>query len=262
MPPKQPSPLETDLYPPIKAFLEGQGYAVKGEVNGCDVVAVRAKEPPVIVELKQRFSLDLVLQAVERQALSDAVYVAVPDAGGMAATVNRKRRAVLKLCRRLGLGLLVVTPGRDDALAVEPRLDPAPYKPRQDKARRRRLLREFAHRVGDPTQGGGNGRAVMTAYRQDALRCADRLAAEGLMKPSKLRDATGVWRAARILRDDVYGWFDHPAKGLYALSPKGAAALEAFADTVLALREGAGHFLENQASPGGQDMTSSTSKIP
>jgi hypothetical protein len=251
-----PSRRETDLYPPIKAFLEGQGYAVKGEVQGCDVVAVRGAEPPVIVELKQRFSLDLVLQAVERQALSDAVYVAVPDAGGAAATVNRKRRAVHKLCRRLGLGLLVVSPGRDDALAVEPRLDPAPYRPRQNKARRTRLLREFAHRVGDPTAGGGNGKIVMTAYRQDALRCADALAAAAEpLKPARVRDATGVQRAAGILRRDVYGWFDRPAHGLYALSPKGQAALAAFADVVVALRgtarrDGAGQAPENQASPG------------
>jgi len=33
--------LETDLYPPVKAFLEGQGYDVKGEVQDCDVVAIR-----------------------------------------------------------------------------------------------------------------------------------------------------------------------------------------------------------------------------
>ena len=42
---------EDALYPPVKAFLEAQGYAVKGEVNGCDVVAIRDREPPVIVEL-------------------------------------------------------------------------------------------------------------------------------------------------------------------------------------------------------------------
>lgn len=231
-----PTRRETDLYPPIKAFLEGQGYAVKGEVQGCDVVAVRGEEPPVIVELKQRFSLDLVLQAIERLAMTDAVYVAVPDAGGAAATVNRKRRVVHKLCRRLGLGLLVVRAGQSDALAVEPRLDPAPYQPRQNKAKRGRLLREFAHRVGDPNDGGSTRRIVMTAYRQDALRCADLLAAQGPLKPSKVRDATGVERAAGILRRDVYGWFDRPEKGLYRLSPKGAAALESFADVVAALR--------------------------
>ena len=46
-------PLESDLYAPVKALLEGQGYVVKGEVRGCDVVAVRGREPPVIVELKR-----------------------------------------------------------------------------------------------------------------------------------------------------------------------------------------------------------------
>ncbi len=53
---------EYALYPPVKAFLEAQGYEVKGEVNGCDLVAVRAEEPPVIVELKTAFSLPLVFQ--------------------------------------------------------------------------------------------------------------------------------------------------------------------------------------------------------
>ena len=32
---------ESDLYKPIKVFLEKQGYEVKGEVRGCDVVAVK-----------------------------------------------------------------------------------------------------------------------------------------------------------------------------------------------------------------------------
>ena len=64
-------PLESDLYAPVKALLEGQGYVVKGEVRGCDVVAVRAGEPPVIVELKRTFGLGLVLQGIDRLAASD-----------------------------------------------------------------------------------------------------------------------------------------------------------------------------------------------
>jgi hypothetical protein len=65
--------LESDLNAPVKALLEGQGYSVKGEVRGCDVVAVRGDDPPVIVELKRTFGIALVLQAVDRLALSDAV---------------------------------------------------------------------------------------------------------------------------------------------------------------------------------------------
>jgi hypothetical protein len=41
---------ESDLYAPVKAFLERQGYAVKAEIDGSDVVAKRGGEPPIVVE--------------------------------------------------------------------------------------------------------------------------------------------------------------------------------------------------------------------
>ena len=72
---------ETDLYLPVKAFLEGQGYAVKGEIDGCDLVAVRGEEDPVVVELKRSFSLELVFQAIDRLKLSDKVYLAFAKVG-------------------------------------------------------------------------------------------------------------------------------------------------------------------------------------
>ena len=59
---------ETSLYAPVKQFLEGQGYVVKGEVGAVDVMACRGDEPPVLVELKTSFSLSLFHQAIERQA--------------------------------------------------------------------------------------------------------------------------------------------------------------------------------------------------
>ena len=46
---------ETELYAPVKAFLEAQGYEVKAEIKGCDVVAIRGEEAPLIVELKPAF---------------------------------------------------------------------------------------------------------------------------------------------------------------------------------------------------------------
>ncbi|MCB1331644.1 MAG: hypothetical protein KDK28_20250, partial [Maritimibacter sp.] len=68
---------ETDLYAPVKAHLEAAGYEVKAEVGPADVVGV-AGDAVVVVELKAGFSLKLLQQAVARQAVSDAVYVAVP----------------------------------------------------------------------------------------------------------------------------------------------------------------------------------------
>ena len=73
---------ETALYVPVKQLLEGQGYEVKGEVGAADIVAVRDREDPVIVELKTSFSLTLYHQAIDRQHITDAVYIAVPKGSG------------------------------------------------------------------------------------------------------------------------------------------------------------------------------------
>lgn len=221
---KLPAP-ETALYLPVKRFLEAQGYQVKSEVRDCDVVAVRGDEPPLIVELKTAFSLQLLLQGVDRQAMSDAVYLA------FGPPKRRAQSDILKLCKRLGLGVLVVTGD-----FVEPLADPVPYQPRKNTRRTTLLLKEFAHRVGDPNVGGSTRRPRMTAYRQDALRLVAHLSAQGASKVAALRLETGVTRAAGILQDDVYGWFLRESRGVYALSPKGMAALETFAEVLVALR--------------------------
>ena len=41
---------ETELYPPVKAYLEANGYTVRAEVLGCDVVALK-DDDVVAVEL-------------------------------------------------------------------------------------------------------------------------------------------------------------------------------------------------------------------
>lgn len=222
--------LETDLYPPVKALLEQQGYEVKGEVGAADVVACRGNEDPVIVELKTGFSLSLFHQGIDRQSITDSVYIAVPRGSGAAAWKAIKNNT--GLCRRLGLGLLTVRV--DDGL-VEIHLDPAPFKPRKSKRKKVRLLKEFAKRVGDPTKGGSTRQGLMTAYRQDALRCLRILNDHGPTKASDVAKASSVKTARQIMYDDHYGWFERADKGIYALSPKGVAAVEEFQATLVSL---------------------------
>jgi hypothetical protein len=59
--------LETSLYLPVKRFLEGRGFIVKGEVGGCDLVALGGDDSSLVVigELKLAFNLELILQAVD-----------------------------------------------------------------------------------------------------------------------------------------------------------------------------------------------------
>ena len=213
---------EVELYAPIKCFLEDQGYEVKGEIGACDILAVRDGERPVVVELKERLTLALILQAVDRLAVSDTVYVAFRVGRRQSASWRKRRKQVVKLLRRLGIGLLTVSTRGN----VVPVLDPAPYRPRQNVRRRERLLKEFHERVGDPEPGGSAPRERLTAYRQDVIRCAQALSDDGTLKVSVVRERTGVTRAGTILRDNHYGWFDRVERGHYALSPKGEHELD------------------------------------
>ncbi|MCK0150390.1 DUF2161 family putative PD-(D/E)XK-type phosphodiesterase [Marivita sp. S6314] len=217
---------EADLYPHVKAYLQAQGYTVKGEVGAADMVALRGDEDPVIVELKLRVNLTLYHQAVARLAVSDTVYIAIVKPTGRNA--RRALRENTSLCRRLGLGFLTV---RKDGV-VEAQCDPGPYAPRKNKNKRAKLLREFARLEGDPNAGGATRHGIVTAYRQDALRCAMYLAETGAEKGALVAKATGVKNATTVMRDNHYGWFERIETGVYALTPQGRKGLVDWGDSL------------------------------
>jgi hypothetical protein len=219
---------EADLYPPIKAYLEGQGYMVKSEIGACDIMARRGDEPAVIVEMKTTFSLSLVMQGVARQGMFDDVYLAVPlGPKGWAA----RYKDIVALCRRLGLGLLAVRDG-----VVEAHVDPAPYHPRKNTLRAGRLLREFDRRLGDPNTGGTTGVKRVTAYHQDSLRCLWAVQ-QGAVRGADVVKMMGVARATQILRDNYSGWFVHVSRGVYGLSLQGERAIDVQKTEILAILE-------------------------
>ena len=210
--------MESSLYLPVKLFLEKLGFEVKGEICGCDLVALDGAEPAAVVigELKLTFTLELVLQAVDRFAVCDEIWLAV--------RMSRRGRGregdprVKKLCRLVGLGLLAVTANGK----VEVLVEPVPWKPRRDARRRSRIVEEHRRRRGDPVAGGGTRQPIMTAYRQRALACAAALA----RAPARPRDLKqDVPDAPKILLTNVYGWFVRKERGVYALSEGGRAAL-------------------------------------
>jgi hypothetical protein len=207
---------ETALYVPVKTFLEGLGYSCKGEIGGCDLVALAGEGEPVVViaELKGAFNMELVLQAVDRARAGDEIW--------LAARLLRKGRHLDRrfrdLCRRLGFGML----GVGDDGRVELLLSPVAPPPRRDPRRRSRLVEEHRRRRGDPHPGGGRGVAVMTAYRQRALTLAHAMR-DGPKRPRDFRPA--IPDAGAILLNNVYGWFASAARGVYGLTDAGCAAL-------------------------------------
>jgi hypothetical protein len=250
---------EQDLYAPVKHFLEDLGYEVKGEVRGCDVVAVRRGgdsevEPPIVVELKLSFSLGFVLQGIDRLAVTDLVYLAAPTSPPPARPGSSTREphspthpGVRRLCRRLGLGLLAVHPARKDGaerveVVCDPCLPAGLRLPRKNKARVALLLGEHARRRGDPNRGGAaGGKPLLTAYRQEALRCALFLHQQGggPLAVALVREQAEAPNAARLLYRNVYGWFEPAGRGLYRLTEEGVRGLEVFA--------GAGMVVANPA---------------
>src|SRR5215203_750392 len=186
---------ETSLYAAVKAHLERLGYEAKGEICGCDIVAVRPGEPPflVVTELKLGFTLDLVLQGVDRLAAADAVWLAVRATRRGRDRDGRAR----KLCRLLGFGLLAVDPVRR---SVEVLAEPGPYRPRPDAKRRGRLLEEHRRRLGV-------GRLVPDAG-DDGLSPARPVLRGGAAPGAAAPDA------AAILLRNVYGWFEREGRGV------------------------------------------------
>ncbi|GAA2821368.1 hypothetical protein EDC40_10382 [Aminobacter aminovorans] len=211
--------LETALYSPVKRFLEGLGFEVKGEIGGCDLLALSNDAPPIVVvcELKLQFNLELILQGVDRAAAADEIWLAARMSPRGKGREGDKR--FRNLCRRLGFGLL----GIFDDERIEVLLSPEAPAPRRDAKRRSRLVSEHRRRQGDPVAGGGSRAPIMTAYRQDALRCAAALV-DGPRRPRDLSQA--VSRAPKILLDNVYGWFVRVDRGIYDLTDTGREALQ------------------------------------
>ncbi len=211
--------METTLYTPVKTFLEAAGYEVKGEVGNCDVVGVIEGEVPVVVvcELKLTFNLELILQAVDRAAAADEVWIAARvSSKGRGRESDRRYR---DLCRRLGIGMLGIS-DQGEVSVIVASVSPMP---RTNPKRKSRLVSEHRKRRGDPAAGGSTRAPIMTAYRQQALLCASALN-HGVERPRDIRRR--VPNAGRILMDNVYGWFERQGKGFYRLSAAGAEALK------------------------------------
>ncbi|MDC0738181.1 DUF2161 family putative PD-(D/E)XK-type phosphodiesterase [Cognatishimia sp. SS12] len=208
---------ETDLYAPVKTWLEGQGFEVKSEIGAADVVAVRGADDPVVVELKTGFSLTLLQQGVARQQLSDWVYVAVPRWKGKSGW--RTFKGNVGLCKRLGLGVISVNLADQ---SVQVHADPVEFRPRKSKPRRGALLKEFARRQGDPNAGGTRG-PIVTGYQQEAERCLAYLIKNGPSKGADVAKAVAAPTATAIMRANHYGWFENTARGIYCASPVGLA---------------------------------------
>jgi len=212
---------ETDLYEPIRAFLEEEGYQVQAEVKGCDIAAVKDGQL-VIVELKKAFNLKLVYQGLERQSLTEQVFVAIPRP--KKGQREKAWKDMLKLLKRLELGLLTVA--LDSPLqTVDVVLEPSDSIAWKNRKKREKVRAELEQRQVDANVGGMTRRKIMTAFREKSIRLACLLEKEGQVSLASLRER-GLEDSVGILSRNYDKWFQRVEKGVYALSEKGREALE------------------------------------
>lgn len=216
---------ESDLYLPIKSYLEKQGYQVKGEIKDCDIVAIKNSHEAkqiVIIELKLALNITLLMQAVERFTLSDNVYIAIPK---QTPIYKKKNKEIKRLIARLGIGLIIID-FQESQTYVEIVCDPKDYQPRKNKRKQAALLKEFETRQGDTLLGGSTRRqSGLTAYRQRTIRVAQYLSEHEYSSGAEINKIINEKQATSILYQNYYNWFDRVKKGIYRLSEKGKAEL-------------------------------------
>lgn len=215
---------ETDLYEPIAEYFTQQGYTVRGEVNGCDIAAIKGNEL-IMVELKRTFGVELLIQATRRQRAADSVYVAIPRP--VRGLMGGHWQGVLHVLRRLELGLILVDM-RSSKRNVEIALNPVPFERRRQMKTRQAAIKEINGRSVDLNLGGSRGTELMTAYRENALLIASLIDSLGTATVDALKKMGTGEKTARVLYDNVYGWFSREGRATYILTSRGKEELSKY----------------------------------
>lgn len=212
---------ETELYEPIKVYLEKLGYIVKGEVGAIDIFAMK-DEQSIAIELKNQITLKLIYQAIERQKIADDVYIAVPKSALKSHQINY--RSFILLLKRLSLGLIIV---QNDSISVL--LDPSEYdlelSKKRNKKKHIKLIKEFKNRSSDLNIGGSRGKK-MTVYREKTILIAQTIQEYKILSPKLIKEMTGIAETPSILQKNYYGWFYRVRQGLYALTDQGILEID------------------------------------
>jgi hypothetical protein len=220
---------ETDLFLPIKAYLEAQGYQVYSEVRGADLLAKKGSEKEeewIAIEMKTKMSLKLLNQGVARQESFDSVYLALPLEGSQAQIPGYKE--LRKTLVRLGLGMIVARFLRRGS-RVEILLHPGEEKRRSRPSKRQGMIREIDGRYAELNQAGeASVVEKFTAYKQQCLLIAWALEKAGPqgISPKDLRRLDLPERCGALLGQNIYGWFDRIRRGTYTISEAGKIALQ------------------------------------
>ncbi|GHU58670.1 hypothetical protein AGMMS49975_25480 [Clostridia bacterium] len=213
---------ESDMYPPVKAFFETQGYVMRGEVKTIDAAAIRDGEL-VLFEFKKSFNTTLLIQALKRQTISEKVYIVIPRQ----SSKNSKDLPYVKhISESLKLGLICVA--MDSPLkTVEIICEPPCGRIKVNKNKHKSVVRELEGRNIDANNAGSTGLKLLTAYREASIKIACVMYKHGAFSAKELVAKYDCDKKTyNILYNNFYGWFTRVSKGVYFLAESGFAEIE------------------------------------
>ncbi len=206
-------PREVDLFSSVRLFFESLGYTGDGEVGSVDGIFVKGGNL-IGVEIKDKMSLDLLLQGVKLLGVVDEVYIGIRK-----PKYRGKQSEVKALLSRLGIGLMHI--GLSCEVVLEPNRNPLKLK----KHSRSMLLKELNSRYIKGQDGGISKGERMTSYRQDCYRIAyimDKYQVKKLREIKELLKSKDCYegKVSSIMQKNYYGWFERTGRGEYMLSDK------------------------------------------
>lgn len=214
---------ESDLFKPVKKYLEANDYKVRAEVKDCDITATKGDEL-IIIELKLSANLQLFIQATDRQRVTDSVYVAIPR-----PSIRSKKhwKGIRHILRRLELGLIFVDV--DNPInPVEIVFHPIKFQRKKISKRKKAIIEEVENRSQNLNVGGSNKKKIVTAYKENAIRIAVYLKEIGATSPKILRKYDSGKKTLSILYNNFYGWYQRVDRGIYDITAKGKSELKNF----------------------------------
>lgn len=211
--------MEKDLFPVVKDYLVDLEFEVKAEVGNIDIVGKR-DDLIIAVEMKENLNTKLMYQGLKRNHITDYVYLAIPRPTTRVLK-SKMFHEKMTIIRHLELGLILVDV---DSHTVEVLLDPLHYHFKQNKKKRRKLLREFSLRQTSLNIGGVTKTKIITAYRELALMICLCLK-EGPQSTKVIREYTQRQKTTSVLQKNYYGWFVRVERGVYKLTDLGEQAL-------------------------------------
>ncbi|MEI3524603.1 MAG: DUF2161 family putative PD-(D/E)XK-type phosphodiesterase [Anaerotignum sp.] len=211
---------ETDLYEPSAAFWRKKRNRVQAEAK--DGTLRRKKMGNWLLWSSEPFQRKPVDQALDRQSLTEQVFVAIPRP--QKGQREKSWKNMLKLLKRLEIGLLTVA--LDSPLkTVDVVLTPSDSLAWKNRKKRERLQAELENRQDSANTG-----------RHEPQEDCDVLSEKVLYLCCILENRSCyIWRTAgngtgRKIHvhtaNNVYHWFERVEKGVYRLSEEGRKALE------------------------------------